>query len=256
MRRRTLTRGGAVVRRRYIAAVVALLAFAPAVHPDDGADTFAGRCALCHGANGAGAVGPDIRCHRSIRDAVHTGRVAAKATMPPFPDLTDGEIDHVQQHLRQLCPHPDGRVLYAAQCARCHGASGDGTRQIPPVACATRLTDALARGRDAAMPAFPGVDETEAAAMQAYLDARCATRGRPVDLVYAANCATCHGRTGGGGRNAMWNEGPDLRCTAHDDFVEAVERGWGGMPVFPRLDHAAVEALYRRLHRTRCPATP
>ena len=255
MRPRTLT-GGAVVRRRSIGAVMVWLALAATARSDDGAATFAGRCAACHGADATGGVGPDIRCHRSIRNAVREGRAEAKAAMPPFPELTDTQIDQVQRHLRQRCPHPDGRALYVAQCARCHGATGDGTRQGPPAACATRLADVLGRGRDTAMPAFPGVEEAEAAAMQAYLDARCAARGRAVDLVYAANCATCHGRTGSGGRNAMWNEGPDLRCTAHDDFVGAVERGWGGMPAFPGLGHPAVEALYHRFHRARCPATP
>ena len=244
-------RGGSI-----LAGVLALLTLAPVVRADEGAVTFAQRCARCHGQDAAGGLGPSIQCHRSIRDAVRTGRAAAKPVMPRFPDLSDAEIDRIQQYLRHLCPSADGQMLYAAQCARCHGATGDGTGQAPPVACATRLSEVLARGRDAAMPRFPGIEDAEVAAMQAYLAARCASRGRPIDLVYAANCATCHGRTGAGGRNALWSEGPDLRCTAHDDFVQAVERGWGGMPAFPDLDRPTVEALYRRFHGASCPSAP
>ena len=234
--------------------VAALLATAAPARPaDDGAAVFAQRCAVCHGDDARGKVGPDIRCHRSIRDAVRTGRTTAKTAMPAFSDLSDADVDRLQEHLRSLCPTADGRTLYTAQCARCHGPAGDGTRSVPPVTCATRLADALKRGRDTAMPKFPGVEESEVAAMQAWLDARCATRGRPVAVVYAANCGTCHGATGAGGRNAMWSEGPDLRCTAHDDFVRAVEEGWGGMPGFPALPHADVEALFERFHRPHCP---
>jgi mono/diheme cytochrome c family protein len=227
---------------------------AAAVRADDGAAAFAQRCAVCHGDTARGGVGPDIHCHRSIREAVRAGRTTAKAAMPAFPDLSDADVDQLQGHLRALCPTADGRTLYTTQCARCHGPSGDGTRQAPPVTCATRLADALKRGRDTAMPKFSGVEEPEVAAMQTYLDARCTSRGRPADLVYAANCATCHGRTGAGGRNAMWSEGPDLRCTVHDDFVRAVEEGWGGMPGFPALPHATVDALFRRFHQSHCPA--
>ncbi|HSV05169.1 MAG TPA: c-type cytochrome [Candidatus Binatus sp.] len=220
----------------------------------DGGGLFAQRCAVCHGDDAAGRLGPAIRCHRSIRQAVRTGRPVRPTAMPAFPDFSDAQIDAIQAWLRTRCPSPDGSTLYTTHCARCHGEMGDGTRAAPPATCATRLGDALKRGRGDAMPEMPGLDDTEVAAIQRFLDGRCAQRGQPLDVVYAANCGTCHGRNAAGGRNALWSEGPDIRCTAHDDYIEAVERGWGGMPRFPALAHATVEGLYRRVHRGRCPA--
>lgn len=222
----------------------------------DGAALFQSRCAVCHDATGKGLVGPDIRCHRSIADAVRKGRVTTKATMPAMPDLTDAAVAQLQTWLRSQCPAPDGATLYRTHCARCHGADALGTGRTPPAACATRLTDALTRGRDTAMPAMPGLTPDEVASVQGWLDQRCAARKAPADLVWAANCGTCHGVNGGGGKNALWNEGPDVRCTAHDDFLDAIERGWGGMPKFPALTRATNEALFRRVHARRCPKAP
>lgn len=237
---------------RWVVLMTALVAVGASAAADDGATTFAQRCAVCHGPTAAGQVGPDIRCHRSIAQAVRAGRAVKPTPMPPFPDLSDEDLAAVQAWLRTTCPNADGPTLYRTHCARCHGVTGDGTRTVPPAACATRLADALGRGRDAAMPAFPGIDPTEVASLQAFLDDRCAARKRPIATVYAANCGTCHGATGAGGKNARGVEGPDIRCTARDDFADAVERGWGGMPKFPGLSHPMVEALFARVHGRRC----
>ena len=237
-----------------IVAAVAISCARPA-GAADGAALFASHCAACHGDDARGREGrPDIHCHRSIAGAIRQGRSGAAGTMPPFADLTDAEVEQLQQHLRTLCPSPGGAGLYAAHCAGCHGADGGGTSRAPTVQCAVRVRDAVRRGRDTAMPPLPGLTDGEIDEVQAHLARRCARHGRTVRDVYAANCATCHGRDGAGGRDARWIEGPDIRCTAPADFTQAVVQGQGGMPAFPELG-SLVESLRRQARgRFRCPA--
>lgn len=240
--------GGAAI------AVLVVIGVARVVGASDGAALFANLCASCHGADARGHEGrPDVHCHRSVSGAVREGRTGPAGSMPVFADLTDADLGRLQDHLRTLCPAPDGSGLYDTHCARCHGAAGDGTSRAPAVHCALRVRDAVRRGRDTAMPPLPGLTDAEVDQVQAYLDRRCAARGRRIGDVFAANCATCHGPDGAGGRDARWIEGPDIRCAARTDFVQAVTQGQGGMPPFPQLA-AVMDALRRRARgRYRCP---
>jgi mono/diheme cytochrome c family protein len=235
-------------------AVLVTLGVAHAAGASDGAALFADLCASCHGADARGLDGrPDIHCHRNVSGAVREGRTGTAGSMPPLPDLTDADLARLQEYLRTLCPAPDGARLYDTHCACCHGPAGDGTTRAPAVHCALRVRDAVRRGRDTAMPPLPGLTDAEVDQVQVYLDRRCAARGRKIGDVYAANCATCHGRDGTGGRDARWIEGPDIRCTVRADFVQAVTQGQGGMPAFPQL--AEVMGALRRQARGahRCP---
>src|SRR5437868_9736124 len=78
-----------------------------------GAATFKSKCALCHGADGAGntSLGKQLqaanlgskdvqkRTNAELTKIVHDGQ----ANMPPFADqLSDAEISHVIQYVRQL----------------------------------------------------------------------------------------------------------------------------------------------------------
>jgi mono/diheme cytochrome c family protein len=241
--------------RRWMGIVAIVLAVTRPAAAEDGAALFASHCAACHGDDARGREGrPDIHCHRSIAGAVRQGRTGAAGAMPPFAELTDAEVEQLQQHLRELCPSPGGAGLYVAHCAGCHGPDGAGTVRAPTVQCAVRVRDAVRRGRDTAMPPLPGMSDVEVDEVQAYLADVCAKRGRTVRDVYAANCATCHGRDGAGGRDARWIEGPDIRCTAPADFTQAVVQGQGGMPAFRELG-PLVESLRRQARgRFRCPA--
>ena len=245
--------------RWWVAIAVAVVGVASqrAADATDGAALFASHCAVCHGDDARGRDGrPDIRCHRSVAGVVRQGRRGAAGAMPAFTDLADADVGEVQQYLRTLCPSPGRAELYAAHCAGCHGRDGSGTRRAPTVECAVRVRDAVRRGRDTAMPPLPGLTDAEVDAVQAHLASLCAKRGRTVRDVYAANCATCHGRDGAGGRDARWIEGPDIRCTAPADFTQAVVQGQGGMPAFPELA-AMVEPLRRQSRgRFHCPAAP
>lgn len=136
-----------------------------------------------------------------------------------------------------------GPELYAANCASCHGADAAGLDGRPDVRCTvhSRITDAVRNGRgDAAtgMPAFSTTQLTndQLTLITDWLGTLCS--GAASDL-YASNCATCHGATAGGGRNADGVRGPDIQCTEGGDVGEALSQGEGGMPAFPSLVDSA-----------------
>jgi len=139
-----------------------------------------------------------------------------------------------------------GGDLFTADCAGCHGADAAGQPGRPDVRCTvrSRIADAVRRGRGngSAMPAFPPTELTDAqiTLIARYLAGLCT--GRPAD-VYASNCATCHGATGTGGRNANGVRGPNIRCAGGGDLLEAVRSGSEGMPAFPELSSSRVQGL-------------
>lgn len=111
----------------------------------DGAKLYARNCAVCHGENGGGGMGvplslpsfqaaiSDDYLHKTIRLG-RPGRV-----MPPS-SLPDAEIESIVRFIRSWSYGPaplfppmrvkgdatHGRQLYAAHCATCHGANGEG----------------------------------------------------------------------------------------------------------------------------------
>ena len=148
-----------------------------------------------------------------------------------------------------------GGDLFTADCAGCHGADAAGQPGRPDVRCTvrSRIADAVRRGRGngSAMPAFPPTELTDAqiTLIARYLAGLCT--GRPAD-VYASNCATCHGATGTGGRNANGVRGPNIRCAGGGDLLEAVRSGSEGMPAFPELSSSRVQGLATFLRGGAC----
>jgi mono/diheme cytochrome c family protein len=138
-----------------------------------------------------------------------------------------------------------GADLYVANCASCHGGDAAGGAGFPDVRCTvrSRVFDAVraGRGNGRAMPSFGPADLSNAAVTQivGYLAGLCT--GRPAD-VYASNCATCHGPTGTGGRNADGVRGSNIRCSGGGELVDAVRSGGEGMPAF-ELSSARVQGL-------------
>jgi mono/diheme cytochrome c family protein len=138
-----------------------------------------------------------------------------------------------------------GPELYAAHCAGCHGADAAGLDGRPDVRCTvpSRITDAVRAGRgptETGMPAFTTAQLTndQMALVVEFLVGLCS--GQPAD-VYASNCATCHGATASGGRNADGVRGPGIRCTEGGDVAEALSEGEERMPAFPSLIGSAGE---------------
>ncbi|HZP41633.1 MAG TPA: c-type cytochrome [Candidatus Binatia bacterium] len=203
-----------------------------------GAELYGARCASCHGPDARGLDGrPNIRCNRAIHDVVRSGRVGASGTMPAFPDLMDAEIVTIQQYLNALCAAggASGADLYAGNCATCHGGDAGGGPTAPSIRCATRVADAVARGRGSVMPAFPALDTARADAVIAFLASECEAAGVTGRDLWEGNCGTCHGPTGGGGTSAEGIHGPDVRCAGSHDFVEKLTSGEPPMPAFPSL---------------------
>jgi mono/diheme cytochrome c family protein len=220
-----------------------------------GADLYASSCAACHGADARGtATAPAIRCNRSIHDAVAFGRSGPAGTMPAIA-LADAEIALVQTYLNGLCPAggAGGTDLFAANCATCHRADAGGTSAAPSVRCATRVADAVVRGRGARMPAFPGLGAADLTSLRTFLDGLCTASGRTGADLYAGNCASCHGATAGGGRNGLGVPGPGIQCAGAGDYQEAVRSGEDGMPTFPALRTNDVTAIAGWVRGRFCP---
>jgi mono/diheme cytochrome c family protein len=218
-----------------------------------GAELFVGNCGGCHGADALGVAGrgPAVRCGRNIAYPVRNGA----APMPALPRMTDAEIARIQDFLDGLCPagSAGGAELWTANCAHCHGADGGGTASAPNVRCATRVVDAVQRGRGAAMPAFPGLAGIDVGTLGSWLGLACAAYGRTGDALYAGNCASCHGATARGGRNGLGVRGPDIACTGSGDYHDAVQDGADAMPAFPALSSADVDAIVSWVHAEFCP---
>lgn len=66
-----------------------------------GVDLYSGNCAVCHGADARGGIGPNIRCKTSIAGPVRNG----KGSMPAFPAsvLSDADVASILSYMRGLC---------------------------------------------------------------------------------------------------------------------------------------------------------
>jgi cytochrome c oxidase cbb3-type subunit 3 len=152
---------------------------------------FGTNCAGCHGAGGQGALGgfPSLAdddwlyggtfdaIQFTIRHGVRNGAdpQARGIAMPAFlaAGLTLAQIGDIAEYVQQLSGSPHdaasaerGAPLYAANCAVCHGAGGEGNRAMG----APRLNDriwlyggdkasimhSIAYARAGVMPAFGG----------------------------------------------------------------------------------------------------
>jgi mono/diheme cytochrome c family protein len=218
-----------------------------------GAELFAANCGSCHGADALGDTGPPIRCGKSVGFAVRNGIIGAYAGyMPPLMRLQGAEIAKIQDHLLGLCPgSATGAELFGANCAACHGTTGAGDHGRPDVRCTvpSRLHHAVYYGRGfpvEVMPTFtPALTPTEEARIAGFLQPTCSNPG--ADL-FASNCATCHGPTGQGGRNANGTTGPGIRCSDSDEVYDAVTDGTGGMPAIADLSNARIDAIVAYLN--------
>jgi mono/diheme cytochrome c family protein len=155
----------------------------------------------------------------------------------------------------------DGATLYGTFCAACHGPDGEGMRypgmtafpaignpDFLAVASDRFLTETITHGRPGRrMPAWGdkegGLRREEIASVVAYVRALAPQAPAPLDegaqrwakgdaaegaKLFAANCASCHGRAGVGGVGpALANAG--LLAAATDGYlVETIKRGRTG----------------------------
>lgn len=203
------------------------------VEPDAGV-TFSRQCAGCHGAGGEGDVGPDLRTWSGSTE--EAGVVVGEGAdgMPSFAaTLTQDQIDGLAVYVDELV----GVSVYGEQCARCHGDSGEGS--VGPSLKMGNLDDVSRRflivnGLDG-MPGFSATltdDQIDA------LVRRSAGYADVGPIIFAGQCAACHGAQGQG------LTGPALASSTITDAFAIVESGFGGMPAFgPTLDPGDIEAV-------------
>lgn len=172
---------------------------------------------------------------------------------------------------------PDGALLYARNCAACHGASGRGGVGVPlalPDFLATVTDEYLYRtirlGRPGrVMPAFPKLSNAEVAAIVRHIRRWDSDRERkplpkgPVQgdprrgaRLYAEHCAACHGPDGEGGHGtgvtfsrprdlpiiAPALNNPGFLAAASDALIKAtLMRGRRGTPMRSFLEQGLTE---------------
>lgn len=123
-----------------------LLLHASALANHSGQHLYDQNCATCHGFNGSGGVGVPLSLPAfldSVSDnylvkTIRHGRPGR--IMPAFKALKDEEVDAIVAHIRSWSDKPapkytdkpvqgdatKGKELFAAHCAICHGADGQG----------------------------------------------------------------------------------------------------------------------------------
>ena len=172
----------------------------------DGQTLFLQRCAGCHGANAEGKFGPSIRGASMDRVLAATDRVNL---MTDLASLDSADLRAIVDSLPAGTPvvalpgdASDGTVLFAANCAGCHGADASGVvgpairgtdsasikTAIEHVPMMIAMKSLSAESIDAIGEHLHGLGETEteagAAAGAAALDGK---------VVFSMNCIGCHG---------------------------------------------------------------
>ncbi|HUQ51735.1 MAG TPA: c-type cytochrome [Gammaproteobacteria bacterium] len=104
-----------------------------------GAGLFAARCALCHGPDAKGQLGPDLTRRWARGETDESAFLVIRngvpgSSMPPNA-APDNEIWAIVAHLRSISVMPPlqstgdasrGRAVFAADCAGCHQVRGEG----------------------------------------------------------------------------------------------------------------------------------
>ena len=147
---------------------------------------------------------------------------------------------------------PDaGRILYARDCAWCHGAGGGGTNRAPSLlrVGAASVDFYVSTGRmplpspDAEVQrGRPAYTPGEISAITGYVASfgsgpRIPTLTSSSDLargaeLYEQNCAACHSSTGIGGALTSGVVAPSVLEDTRTQIAEAIRIGPGTMPVF------------------------
>lgn len=204
---------------------------------------YLGRCANCHGRQGEGGVGNSLNSQTFL--AVASDRFLAQTiiegrpgtAMPSSRELSGQAVSDILRFIRSWQAEPPsweairaslptddataaiGARVYAANCASCHGASGEGgigpslrTPDLLGVVDQRYLATAIVHGRpDTAMPAWKHLPARDVAAL---LNLFSTWRGAPPKrfdlprlagdpvagkLYYDLACVACHGDRGRGG---------------------------------------------------------
>lgn len=174
-------------------------------NPEYGRVLYRSRCVSCHGIDGQGGIGVNLRSpsflavasDEFLRDAILHGR--SNTAMPSWKQLSADEVSDLLAHLRGWQPASAvqpvvlerlasdasspadsvrvGRILYRSNCAHCHGHNGNGalgpslaTDEFLSLADDGYLATAIIQGRpDTAMPAWHHLSVNDVADLIRYL---------------------------------------------------------------------------------------
>jgi mono/diheme cytochrome c family protein len=174
-------------------------------NPVNGQEIYAANCSPCHGDTGLGD-GPQASQLPNPPTALGSPDLARQATlagwyqtvtqgniqnfMPPFSSLTDGQRWDVVAYAFTLSASPatldQGKQLFQANCARCHGSTGKGdgpdvagltnppvdltSQQLMATKSESDFFNAITQGVAPDMPAFSDqISESDRWALAAYL---------------------------------------------------------------------------------------
>jgi ubiquinol-cytochrome c reductase cytochrome c subunit len=182
--------------------------------------------------------------------------------------------------LRQVATSDSGRAIYLRSCAACHGPQGEGTADGPSLqnSGAAAADFMLRTGRmplnlpgDPTRRRPPAYDDATIRALVEYVASLSRqpaptipnvvvsgadlSRGR---ALYTAECASCHGPSGGGDAIGGGVSAPSLMESDPRTVGEAVRIGPGAMPVFNEagLSDAELADIAAYVQFLRNPPTP
>jgi ubiquinol-cytochrome c reductase cytochrome c subunit len=172
--------------------------------------------------------------------------------------ITTGSAAAAPQATVSSAQIAEGRNLFVAECATCHGLYAEGTSAAPSLigVGAAAVNFQVTTGR---MPAAelgaenpnkpPRLTAAQTAAVAAYIQslgggptvpsaAQVSTAGANVGLgqqLFVANCAACHNFVGAGGALTNGKFAPPLTASTPTQIYEAMLTGPEAMPVFNDL---------------------
>jgi ubiquinol-cytochrome c reductase cytochrome c subunit len=148
----------------------------------------------------------------------------------------------------------EGHKLFLANCASCHGAHAEGTKNAPTLigVGAASVDFQVSSGRMPAQASGPQIPskqsvftDSEIEALAAYVASLAPGPAVPSDAMVAAdgnatrggelfrtNCAMCHNAAGAGGALTQGKYAPSLKDTEPREMYEAMITGPQNMPVF------------------------
>lgn len=164
-----------------------------------GVAAYAQYCAACHGDSAEGTkIWPtSLQGKSDIWEIVRHGRRG----MPAYPGLSDSTIESIRIFLASFIESIDtmnGRQLYVAFCAVCHGDSLRGTDSFPGSIQAYTPIESIVRNGRGDMHAVE-VPVAAIAKIQEYMLTFVVDMSKVDGLeYYSRDCARCHGASGEG----------------------------------------------------------
>lgn len=195
-----------------------------------GNDLFLQNCARCHGddATGGDLFPGSIQGKKGLHLTVREGR----GGMPPFPDLSENEIESIELWLGTFdvgLENAGGEDLFLFYCAGCHGADALGGATFDGSIQGYHPIFPVVRNGLGQMPAID-ITDAQIDSIQTFLASLSVDLSLVDGLEYFGHvCASCHGSVGEG-----TPRGPELRSPVREYAEWIIRSGRTGNPIFTR----------------------